>query len=365
MWLAIREDARCWPVGIVNVALYFFVFFHARLYATAWLQAVYVALSIYGWRQWVRGGESGGRLAISSTPRGWTVGLAAAGVLASIGLGLFLKLRTDAALPFPDAATTAASLVAQWMTTRKWVESWLVWIAVDVVYLGVYASQGLYLSTGLYAAFLVMAALGYRRWRASMKEGPETATTASAPREGASRRADRPGVHGKDLAGGRAGRALRRRVGSRVRARVRGGARRGPQLRGRRPDRAGTASRGGRGDRGGRDPRRGPRGPRHRPRQHAVYGRHYYDDCPPWVEEEAKRRLGDLYLLHHVDVAWVADGRQREQPERREELFARFEATLRGLGARVADVAGPWASRREGAVRAIDALVAERRPAGG
>ncbi len=97
----------------------------------------------------------------------------------------------------------------------------------------------------------------------------------------------------------------------------------------------------------------------------SVYGRHYYDDCPPWVEEEAKRRLGDLYLLHHVDVAWVADGRQREQPERREELFARFEATLRGLGARVADVAGPWASRREGAVRAIDALVAERRPAGG
>ncbi len=171
VWLAIREDARCWPVGIVNVALYFFVFFHARLYATAWLQAVYVALSIYGWRQWVRGGESGGRLAISSTPRGWAVGLAAAGVLASIGLGLFLKLRTDAALPFPDAATTAFSLVAQWMTTRKWVESWLVWIAVDVVYLGVYASQGLYLSTGLYAAFLVMAALGYRRWRASMRRG--------------------------------------------------------------------------------------------------------------------------------------------------------------------------------------------------
>ena len=170
MWLAIREDARCWPVGIVNVAIYFFVFFHARLYATAVLQAVYVALSVYGWREWRRGGEGGGRLAVSPTPRRWAAGLAAAGVAASLGLGLFLKYRTDAALPFPDAATTAFSLVAQWMATRKWLENWLVWIAVDVVYLGVYFSQGLYLSTGLYAAFLVMAiaglpASGALRWR--------------------------------------------------------------------------------------------------------------------------------------------------------------------------------------------------------
>jgi len=95
----------------------------------------------------------------------------------------------------------------------------------------------------------------------------------------------------------------------------------------------------------------------------AVYSRHYYGDCPRSLEEDAARRLADLYLLHHVDVEWVADGRQREQPERREELFARFRATLRGLGARAADVAGPWDLRRQGAFRAVDAFLAERRPA--
>ena len=63
-----------------------------------------------------------------------------------------------------------------------------------------------------------------------------------------------------------------------------------------------------------------------------VYSRHYYGDCPPGIEEAARRRLGDLYLLHHVDVEWVPDGHQREQPERREELFARFRDTLAGLG---------------------------------
>ncbi len=91
-----------------------------------------------------------------------------------------------------------------------------------------------------------------------------------------------------------------------------------------------------------------------------VYSRHYYGDCPAWIEEAARRRLGDLYLLHHVDVEWVSDGRQREQPERREELFARFRDALAGLGARVADVAGPWDERRLRAAAALDSLLSGR-----
>ncbi|HYN04293.1 MAG TPA: ATP-binding protein [Vicinamibacteria bacterium] len=94
-----------------------------------------------------------------------------------------------------------------------------------------------------------------------------------------------------------------------------------------------------------------------------VYSRHYYGDCERSIEEDAARRLADLYLLHHVDVEWVADGRQREQPERREELFERFRLALAGLGARVADVAGPWDERRLRAVEALGGLLAERRPA--
>jgi nicotinamide riboside kinase len=89
----------------------------------------------------------------------------------------------------------------------------------------------------------------------------------------------------------------------------------------------------------------------------AVYSRHYYGDCPPWIEEEAARRLGELYLLHHIDVPWAADGRQREQPERRPELVERFRATLAASRARVAPVRGSWEERRRRAVQAIDALL--------
>jgi nicotinamide mononucleotide transporter len=168
VWLAIRESPWCWPFGIANAALFLAVFAHARLYGAAALQAVYVVVSVYGWYEWRHGGVGHGRLAVSRTPRRWLAGLGAAATVVAVAAGLFLKHRTDAALPFTDAATTAFSLAAQWMATRKWVENWLVWIAVDVVYVAMYVSQGLLPTAGLYAAFLVLAIFGYREWRASL-----------------------------------------------------------------------------------------------------------------------------------------------------------------------------------------------------
>lgn len=88
-----------------------------------------------------------------------------------------------------------------------------------------------------------------------------------------------------------------------------------------------------------------------------VYSRHYYGACPDWIEREARERLGDLYLLHHVDVEWKADGNLREQPERREELFDRYVVTLQNFGAKVTDVAGLWVERKRCAIESIDSLL--------
>ena len=89
-----------------------------------------------------------------------------------------------------------------------------------------------------------------------------------------------------------------------------------------------------------------------------VYSRHYYGECPEWIAREARARLGDLYLLHHIDVDWIPDGHQREQPQRREELFERFRAVLQDLGAGVCDVRGGWDERKHRAIDGIDRLLA-------
>lgn len=173
MLLAIRESPWCWPVGIVNAALFLVVYGYARLYGAAGLQVVYLLVSFYGWHQWLHGGRGHGRLAVSRTPAAWAAGLAAAGAAATLGIGLLLRHRTDAALPFPDAATTSFSLVAQWMATRKWLESWFLWIVVDAGYVALCVSQRLQAMAALYAAFLVLAVFGYREWRRSLAREAE------------------------------------------------------------------------------------------------------------------------------------------------------------------------------------------------
>jgi nicotinamide mononucleotide transporter len=168
VWLTIRQRIWCWPVGLVSVTLFAVVFFHARLYGAAALQLVYIAFSIYGWYRWQHPGPDRRALPVSWTPQRWWIGLGVAGSVFAAGLGMFLRYRTDAALPLLDAVTTSWSMVGQFMTTRKWIDNWLVWIVVDVVYVGMYLSQRLYPTAALYVVFLVLAALGFREWRRSI-----------------------------------------------------------------------------------------------------------------------------------------------------------------------------------------------------
>jgi nicotinamide mononucleotide transporter len=168
----IRQNVWCWPAGLISAALYASVFFQARLYGQMALQGVYITFMIYGWYEWLHGGEGGGQLSVSRAPGRWRALLAASGVAFALAFGLFLKHRTDAVLPFWDAGTVSFSLVAQFMTTRKWIENWLVWIAVDVVYVGIYVSQRLYPTTALFGTFLILAVLGFVKWRRSLGAEP-------------------------------------------------------------------------------------------------------------------------------------------------------------------------------------------------
>ena len=168
VWLSVRQNIWSWPTAIVNVVLYAVVFYQAKLYADMGLQVVYAVLSVYGWYEWLYGGE--GRTELRVTRIGARLGalLALIALAGSAALGTVLHHETDAALPYMDAFLSSTSLVAQWMMTRKLLENWLVWIAVDVLYVGMFIFKGLYLTAGLYAVFLALAVKGYLDWRRSM-----------------------------------------------------------------------------------------------------------------------------------------------------------------------------------------------------
>jgi nicotinamide mononucleotide transporter len=171
--LMIRQNVWGWPVGIVQVAVYGWVFFEAKLYSDALLQVCFFGIQAYGWWHWVTGGR-GGRFGEASLPVtrlrvravvGWSV----AGVVATAAWGELMRRNTDAALPHWDAFILVFSLIAQWLQARKRVECWAGWMIVNVVAVGVYWSKDLRLTAGLYVVFFGLAVAGDRAWRRSLK----------------------------------------------------------------------------------------------------------------------------------------------------------------------------------------------------
>ena len=102
---------------------------------------------------------------IGHTPLRYAAGLIAVYAAAHAGIYFLLSRFTNSTVPFWDAMTTAASIVAMWMLSRKYVEQWLVWLAVDLITVGLYLYKGIPLTAGLYALYSALAVAGYLRWR--------------------------------------------------------------------------------------------------------------------------------------------------------------------------------------------------------
>lgn len=164
VWLTVRRHILCWPTGLAMVLLYLVIFYRAKLYSDMLLQVVYVALQIYGWYAWLHGGQNRQSLVVSRLPRWQIAPWLLAGTLMTLVTGTAMDRFTDAASPYADATVTQASLIAQWFMGRKILDSWPVWIFVDVVSIGLFWTRGLYPTAGLYAIFLVMAIWGWKEW---------------------------------------------------------------------------------------------------------------------------------------------------------------------------------------------------------
>ena len=159
-----------WPLAIASSALYALLFLDSRLYGEACLQLVFIAMAIWGWAQWRRGRGLVGKTplrvhSLGQRGRLWILGLTLA---AWPLLGLLLSRVTDSDVPYLDALPTVGSITGTLLLGRKLVENWPVWIAVNLVSIGLFAVKGLWLTVVLYAVFALLAVVGWRAWRAIM-----------------------------------------------------------------------------------------------------------------------------------------------------------------------------------------------------
>ena len=175
VWLCVRKNVWNWPVGIANSAVFLVSFATVGLYADAALQILYVVLGVYGWVYWLRGGEHAHEAPVTRASAATVIGLLAFVALATWLFAAVLSAYFHSTVPLWDGLTTALSLAAQFLLSRKVRENWFFWIAADLVYVPLYFVKGLPLTAVLYVIFLGMCVAGVVEWNRSLRARPAVA----------------------------------------------------------------------------------------------------------------------------------------------------------------------------------------------
>ena len=181
--LEYKASVWLWVVGFVMQALGIALYYDKGLYADCAMEFYYLAMTIYGFFHWAYGGKarhSGKDVPISHFPaRMAIIWLALALLLWGVIYWLLVTL-TNSTVPVADSFTTALSIVGIWALARKYLEQWIVWIAVDVVTCVLYFHKDIPFKATLYGLYVLIAVAGYFKWRRLMQEQERPKETGAA-----------------------------------------------------------------------------------------------------------------------------------------------------------------------------------------
>ena len=162
-----RQRTLAWPVALLSTGLSLYVYYAAGFYAKCLLNCIYITLEIYGWYYWLYGGRNKTRPPVSKISFNQLAVLPVFWLAGAWGLGTLFARYTDASMPYWDSLHTAMAITGQWLTDRKKLESWGVWVLTNIVYAAVLYYKGRYLLSGVHLFYNVLAINGYRAWRQS------------------------------------------------------------------------------------------------------------------------------------------------------------------------------------------------------
>jgi nicotinamide mononucleotide transporter len=167
---AARNSVHTWWLGIIGCVLFVIVFVGVQLYADATLQIFFIGSSAAGWWLWLKGNR-GDTLPVRRITRRALAVMIAAGIVVAIGYGALLHRYTNAYAPFIDSAVLVLSVIAQLLLMRRMLETWMFWIVVDLIAVPLFFVREIYLTSFLYAFYLVNAFYGFWRWRRELESG--------------------------------------------------------------------------------------------------------------------------------------------------------------------------------------------------
>jgi len=171
VWFAKQEKILVYPTGIISVLIYVYICFGIKLYADAGINLFYFIMSVYGWYNWSKIGETPQIRITSNNRKDWLISLLMFIVSAVIIIILLKILKSDdieywsTKIPYIDTFTTAIFIVGMWLMALKKIENWIFWIIGDIISVPLYAYKGLVFTSFQFFVFLIIAVAGYMAWR--------------------------------------------------------------------------------------------------------------------------------------------------------------------------------------------------------
>ncbi len=178
--LAMRENIWCWYAAFISTLIFTVLFWNVSLPMQSLLNLYYMAMAVYGWWQWKKGGAEHEGIAIhrwSSARHAVAIGTV---VLISLASGWYLSANTETFWPYISSLTTWGSVLCTWMVARKVLENWLYWLVVDCVAIFIYLERELYSTVGLFVIYIVIAFVGYFQWVKLYRQQAVAEETANA-----------------------------------------------------------------------------------------------------------------------------------------------------------------------------------------
>ncbi len=182
IWLEYKAHIALWLVGIIMPALDIYLYYSHGLYGDAGMATYYTVAAIYGYAVWKfgkkKGQGEGEEMPITHMPRRLYLPTLLAFAAIWAATYFVLVTWTNSTVPLQDSFTNALSFIGLWALARKYVEQWLCWIVVDVICTYLYIVKGIPFKAFLYGLYVVIAIMGYFKWKRMINTEPGTAATS-------------------------------------------------------------------------------------------------------------------------------------------------------------------------------------------
>ena len=184
VWLSAKANIWSWPVGVINVVLFFFLFYQVQLYPDMFLQVFFLITNLMGWWRWAnpKPGEENRKNELRASFMGWRqfLAISVVGLIGTYFFGTFAKnlhelfptiFSLPSAFPYADSFVTVMSVLTTFYMIQKKIESWIIWIVVDALATYLYFAKGIKFVAIEYLVFCFIASFGLWNWVREYKFG--------------------------------------------------------------------------------------------------------------------------------------------------------------------------------------------------